>query len=147
MSAIKMDIKNILVVCIGNICRSPMAEYFLKKDYPNLTIHSAGIAGLTGHAADEKAQLCMQRLGIDLQSHIARKLDTELLKQADLILVMSQNQQKHLEQIWPFTTGKTFRLGHWRSKNVPDPYQHDQSVFDETCQLIQDCIADWKKYI
>lgn len=124
-----------------------MAEYFLKQQYPNLKIHSAGIAGLIGEPADEKAQLCMHRHGIDLHTHRARKLNSDLIKQADLILVMSQNQQKHIEQTWPFAKGKTFRLGHWQSKNIADPYQHDQHVFDETCQLIQTCIADWKKYI
>lgn len=142
-----MQINNILVVCIGNICRSPMAEYFFKHEYPALHIHSAGISGLTGHSADEKAQLCMQRLGIDMSGHVARKLNAELIKQADLILVMSQNQQKHIEQAWPFAKGKTFRLGHWQGKNVADPYRHDQSVFDETCQLIQQYAADWKKHI
>ena len=142
-----MQIHNILVVCIGNICRSPMAEYLLKQAYPDRLVHSAGISGLTGHPADEKAKQCMQRLGIDIRSHSARKLNTELIKQADLILVMSQNQQKHIEQQWPFAKGKTFRLGHWQSKNIADPYQHDQNVFDETCQLIQHCVADWKKHI
>ncbi|HBI8871745.1 low molecular weight phosphotyrosine protein phosphatase [Acinetobacter baumannii] len=142
-----MQIKNILVVCIGNICRSPMAEYFLKQQYPQLNVESAGISGLIGHQADEKAQLCMQRLGIDMQPHIARKLNAELIKKADLILVMSSNQQKHIEQTWPFAKGKTYRLGHWQNKNVPDPYQHEQAVFDETCQLIQQCVADWKPYI
>ncbi|NDN50973.1 low molecular weight phosphotyrosine protein phosphatase, partial [Acinetobacter baumannii] len=109
----------------GNICRSPMAEYFLKQQYPQLNIESAGISGLIGHQADEKAQLCMQRLGIDMRSHIARKLNAEHIKKADLILVMSQNQQKHIEQTWPFAKGKTYRLGHWQNKNVPDPYQLD----------------------
>ena len=142
-----MQIKNILVVCIGNICRSPMAEYLLKQQYPQLHIESAGIAGLTGHAADEKAQLCMRHLNIDMSAHIAKKLNLELLKKADLILVMSHSQQKHIEQTWPFAKGKIFRLGHWRDKNVSDPYQHDQTVFNETCILIQNCIADWKKYI
>ena len=142
-----MNIQNILVVCIGNICRSPMAEYLLKQQYPNLHIESAGISGLTGHAADQKAILCMQRLGIDMQPHVAKKLNSELIKKADLILVMSQNQQKHIEQTWPFAKGKTFRLGHWQSKNVSDPYQHDQTVFDETSQLIQACVTDWKQYI
>ena len=89
----------------------------------------------------------MQRLAIDMQYHIAKKLNADLIKKADLILVMSQNQQKHLEQTWPFAKGKTFRLGYWRSKNVPDPFQYEQSVFDETCQLIQDCVTDWKKHI
>ena len=142
-----MQIQNILVVCVGNICRSPMAEYFLKQQYPQLHIESAGISGLTGHAADQKATLCMQRLGIDMSAHIAKKLNANLIKKADLILVMSQNQQKHIEQTWPFSKGKTFRLGHWQGKNVPDPYQHEQAVFDDTCQLIQNCISDWKKHI
>ncbi len=142
-----MKINYILVVCIGNICRRAMAEYFLKQQYPHLQIESAGIAGVVGHAADEKASLCMQRFEIDMSAHIAKKLNTELIKKADLVLVMSQNQQKHIEQTWPFAKGKTFRLGHWQSKNIADPYQHDQTFFDDTCQLIQDCIADWKKYI
>lgn len=142
-----MQIKHILVVCIGNICRSPMAEYFLKQQYSHLQIESAGIAGMVGHAADEKASLCMQSLGIDMSPHVARKLNAEMIKRADLVLVMSQNQQKHIEQTWSFAKGKTFRLGHWQSKNIADPYQHDQVVFDDTCQLIQSCIADWKKYI
>lgn len=142
-----MQIKTILVVCVGNICRSPMAEYFLKETYPQLTIHSAGIQGLTGHPADEKAMLCMQNLSIDMQSHIAKKLDAQMLKNADLVLVMSQNQLKHIERTWPFAKGKTFRLGHWQQCDVADPYQHDQAMFDQTCQLIQSCISNWKQYI
>ena len=142
-----MHIQNILVVCIGNICRSPMAEYFLKQEFPQLHVESAGISGLIGHNADDKAILCMQRHGIDMQAHVAKKLNAELIKKSDLILVMSQNQQKHIEQTWPFSKGKTFRLGHWQGKNVPAPYQHEQAVFDDTCQLIQNCISDWKKHI
>jgi len=142
-----MQIRSILVVCVGNICRSPMAEYLLKQDYPQLMIDSAGISGLSGHPADDKAQLCMQHLGIDISGHIAKKLNAEHLKKADLILVMSKNQQAYIEQTWPFAKGKVFRLGHWQNKNVPDPYQHDQTFFDETCQLIQQCVTDWKNYI
>lgn len=142
-----MEIKSVLVVCVGNICRSPMAEYFLKQQHPDLHVESAGISGLIGHPADEKAQLCMQRLDINMEPHIAKKLNAEHLKQADLILVMSHNQQKHIEQMWPFAKGKVFRLGHWQNKNVPDPYQHDQVFFDNTCQLIQQCVMDWKNYI
>ena len=52
----------------------------------------------------------MQRLGIDMQPHIARKLNAELIKKADLILVMSNNQLKHIEQTWYFAKGKTYRL-------------------------------------
>lgn len=142
-----MQVQTILVVCVGNICRSPMAEYLLKQQHPNISIESAGIAGLIGHSADNKAQICMQRLAINMSMHVAKKLNVEHLRKADLILVMSHNQQKHIEQTWPFAKGKVFRLGHWQNKNVPDPYQHDQIFFDDTCQLIQQCVIDWKTYI
>ncbi|OUY06696.1 low molecular weight protein-tyrosine-phosphatase [Acinetobacter populi] len=142
-----MKIENILVVCVGNICRSPMAEYFLKQKFPNLSISSAGISGLIGHPADDKALQCMDRLNIDMRSHIARKLNADLIKKADLILVMSNNQQSHLEKTWPFAKGKTFRLGHWQNRNVPDPYQHDQAFFDQTCLNIQSYVQDWTSHI
>ena len=142
-----MQFQSVLMVCVGNICRSPMAEYFLKQKKPNLLVESAGISGLVGHPADEKARLCMQRFDIDMSKHVAKKLNADLLKKFDLILVMSHNQQKHIEQTWPFAKGKTFRLGHWQGKNIADPYQHDQQFFDETCLLIQQSVDDWTKHI
>ena len=142
-----MQFEHILTVCIGNICRSPMAEFFLKQALPQHNISSAGIAAMVGYPADEKAMHCMQKLGISMENHVAHKLNAAMVKQADLILVMSQNQQKHIEQAWPFAKGKTFRLGHWQGVNIADPYQHEQHVFDETCQLIQSCVADWKTHL
>ena len=141
-----MQIKNVLMVCIGNICRSPTAEYLLKNECPDLTVHSAGISAMVNHPADEKAQNCMNEIGIDMQAHRARQLNATLLKEADLILVMSLNQQSHIEKTWPFAKGKIFRLGHWQNCNIADPYQHDQAFFDQTFQLIQQCIKDWKQH-
>ncbi|WP_151869704.1 low molecular weight protein-tyrosine-phosphatase [Acinetobacter sp. TUM15509] len=139
-----MQLQNILVVCVGNICRSPMAEYYLKTQHPALSISSAGIAALVGKPADAKAIYCMDQVNIDIRAHVARQLNTELIKQNDLILVMSNNQQKHIEQTWSFAKGKVFRLGHWQEKNVPDPYQHDQAFFDQTCHNIQSYVQDWR---
>ncbi len=143
-----MNIQTILVVCVGNICRSPMAEFFIKQQYPNLSIESAGISALIGHAADDKAITCMLNdYNIDMHSHVARQLDAKLLKKADLVLVMSLNQQKHIEQTWPFAKGKIFRLGHWQNKNVPDPYQHDQEFFNQTCKNIRSYVLDWQSHL
>jgi len=139
-----MQIQNILVVCIGNICRSPMAEYFLKNNHPNLNIESAGLSAMVGHYADDKAIHCMDQLDIDIRAHIARQINAELIKKSDLILVMSNNQKKHLEQQWPFAKGKVLRLGHWQDQDVPDPYQHDQAFFDQTCHDIQKYVSDWQ---
>ncbi|MFH4090051.1 low molecular weight phosphotyrosine protein phosphatase, partial [Acinetobacter baumannii] len=107
-------------------------------------ISSAGISALVGHTADEKAIHCMDQLNIDMRPHVARQLSAELIKQNDLILVMSNNQQKHIEQTWPFAKGKIFRLGHWQGQNIPDPYQHDQAFFDQTCRNIQSYVQDWR---
>ena len=137
-----MAFKNILVVCVGNICRSPMAEYFLKTNCPNQHIESA----MVGHHADEKATHCMDQFNIDMRPHIARQITAEMIKKSDLILVMSNNQKKHLEQTWSFAKGKVFRLGHWQNQNVPDPYQHDQAFFDETCRNIQKYVSDWQSH-
>lgn len=142
-----MQFKHILVVCVGNICRSPMAEYLFKQALPERQIHSAGIAAMIGYPADEKAQRCMQSIGLDMQAHRAKKLTGDMIKQADLVLVMSKNQQQHLEQHWPFAKGKTFRLGHWQSKNIADPYQQDQLFFDHTFEQIQQCVNDWTSHL
>ena len=141
-----MQINNILVVCVGNICRSPMAEYFLKEAHPNLHIESAGLSAMVGHAADDKAIDCMNAKNIDMHSHIAKQINADLIKQSDLILVMSHNQQKHIEQTWPFAKGKVFRLGHWQGQNVTDPYKHDQAFFNETCSNIQSYVSDWQSH-
>ncbi|MBF7682651.1 low molecular weight phosphotyrosine protein phosphatase [Acinetobacter sp. B5B] len=140
-----MQIKNVLVVCIGNICRSPIGEYLLKKQCPHLNVSSAGISALVDYPADEKAQHTAKRLELDLSAHRARQLNTQLVLGADLILVMSQRQQKHVEQTWPMAKGKTFRLGHWQDKNIADPFKKEQYVFDEACDLITACVADWNK--
>lgn len=136
-----------MVICIGNICRSPMAKYLIKKQHPDLQIDSAGLSAMVGHPADDKAIACMDVLNIDMRSHIAKQINAELIKKADLVLVMSSNQQKHIEHTWPFAKGKVFRLGHWQGQNVPDPYQHDQAFFEETCRNIQSYVADWKSHI
>lgn len=142
-----MNFKNILVVCVGNICRSPMAEFFFKSSRPDLNVSSAGISALVGHNADPKAIHCMDQRSIDMRTHIARQLNADLIKQSDLILVMSSNQQKHIEQTWPFAKGKVFRLGHWQNQNVPDPYQHDQAFFDQICHNIQSYAQDWHTHL
>ena len=138
-----MDIQRILVVCVGNICRSPMAEYLLKSKLPDRQIVSAGISGMVGYPADDKALICMDRLHINMHGHVAQKLTGDMIKQADLVLVMSTGQQKHIEQTWSFAKGKTFRLGHWQNKDVADPYQHEQAVFDQTCRDIERYVDDW----
>ena len=81
--------KHILVVCTGNICRSPTGEYCLKKELgPDFEVMSAGLGALVDHPAHELSQKIALEHGIDMSAHRARQINLDILKWADLILVM-----------------------------------------------------------
>ena len=138
-----MAFDHILVVCVGNICRSPMAEALLKQRFPNKIIDSAGVGALVGHPADPAALEIMSKQQIDITSHIAKQIDEQLAKKVDLIFTMSDGQTKWIEERWPFCRGKTFKLGHWMEKDIADPYQHEMSAFETAYQDIVDGIEQW----
>ncbi|MGP9635787.1 low molecular weight protein-tyrosine-phosphatase [Psychrobacter sp. AOP3-A1-26] len=138
-----MAFDSILVVCVGNICRSPMAEALLKQRFPNKAIDSAGVGALVGHPADPAALEIMSQQQIDINSHVAKQIDENLAKKADLIFTMSDGQTKWIEERWPFCRGKTFKLGHWIDKDIADPYKHDISAFETAYQDIVDGLEQW----
>lgn len=138
-----MAFDNILVVCVGNICRSPMAEALLKQRFPNKNIDSAGVGALVGHGADPAAIEIMSKQQIDINNHVAKQIDEQLAKKADLIFTMSDGQTKWIEERWPFCRGKTFKLGHWSDKDIADPYKHEMSAFETAYQDIVDGLAQW----
>ena len=138
-----MAFDNILVVCVGNICRSPMAEALLKQRFPNKIIDSAGVGALVGHPADPAALEIMTNQQIDITTHVAKQIDEQLAKKVDLIFTMSDGQTKWIEERWSFCRGKTFKLGHWSDKDIADPYKHEMSAFETAYQDIVDGIEQW----
>ena len=142
-----MAFDNILVVCVGNICRSPMAEALLKQRYPHKNIDSAGVGALVGHSADPAALEIMAKQEIDITNHVAKQIDKDLAKKAELIFTMSDSQTKWIEERWPFCRGKTFKLGHWQDKDIADPYKHEMSAFKTAYQDIVDSIEQWNDKI
>ena len=138
-----MAFDNILVVCVGNICRSPMAEALLKQRYPHKNIDSAGVGALVGHSADPAALEIMAKQEIDITNHVAKQIDESLAKKADLIFTMSDSQTKWIEERWPFCRGKTFKLGHWQDKDIADPYKHEMSAFQTAYQDIVVSLEQW----
>ncbi|MGP5296025.1 low molecular weight protein-tyrosine-phosphatase [Psychrobacter faecalis] len=138
-----MAFDNILVVCVGNICRSPMAEALLKQRYPHKNVDSAGVGALVGHSADPAALEIMAGQEIDITNHVAKQIDEGLAKKADLIFTMSDSQTKWIEERWPFCRGKTFKLGHWQDKDIADPYKHEMSAFQTAYQDIVVSLEQW----
>lgn len=138
-----MNFQNILVVCVGNICRSPMAEALLKQACLDKTIFSAGLEGLVGYPADPMAIECMHEIGVDISTHVAQRLDSALMIRADIVLAMTTQQVKEIEKRWGFARGKVFRLCHWSDKNISDPYKKGKSEFVLAKDLVQEGVRDW----
>ncbi|WGV12269.1 low molecular weight protein-tyrosine-phosphatase [Psychrobacter maritimus] len=138
-----MAFDNILVVCVGNICRSPMAEALLKQRYPDKAIDSAGVGALVGHPADPAALEIMTKQQLDITNHVAKQIDEKLVLKADLIFTMSDSQTKWIEERWPFCRGKTFKLGHWTDNDIADPYRHEITAFETAYQDIVDGLEQW----
>ncbi len=134
---------SILTVCIGNICRSPMAEAILAAQLPDMTVSSVGIGALVGHPADDMAQQLMAARGLDISSHRARQASREIVQRADMILVMDHKQRKYLEEQYQGTTGKIFRLGEFSKSDVPDPYRQSQAAFEDALALIDQGVNEW----
>lgn len=133
--------KRILVVCTGNVCRSPVAAAMLQQGLADIEVMSAGLAAGQGGAEQRIAALAKAD-GYDLSQHQAKPVDRSLLASADLVLVMSAKQRQLISRKWPEMLGKTLLFGMWRTdkpiddRDIPDPYQRS----DEVCQLVYDTI-------
>lgn len=134
-----------MTVCVGNICRSPVAEGILKQAFPEKTIFSSGLGALVGHPADETAAEIALSDGIDISSHRAQQLTSYLCKQADLILVMEEAHKKEIERLHPFTKGRVHCLGiiEKKTSDIKDPYKKNREFFEKTHKKIKENVAEW----
>lgn len=147
---------NILVVCQGNICRSPVAEALLKKQLPGKHVQSAGLTAMIGQGVESTAAEIATAAGLDVSAHQARQINNEMIQWADLILLMSQSQRGLLSQTAPEALGKAMLLGHWikasgtRANNgldIPDPYKKSRDVFEHVHKLIYQAVTLWSQKI
>jgi protein-tyrosine phosphatase len=138
---------SILVACEGNICRSPMAAALLAKALPHSEVRSAGLNALSGMAADAAAIRLMHDRGIDITSHRALQLTSDLCRLADLVLVMSADQRTLVQQKYAFACGRVFRLCEFSKRDVPDPYRKPQAAFQEALRLIDIGVGEWLRRI
>ncbi|SCZ57942.1 low molecular weight protein-tyrosine-phosphatase [Thiohalomonas denitrificans] len=138
-------LNSILVVCVGNICRSPMAEGVLRARLGGrgINVSSAGIGALVGKEADPTAIELMKQRGIDISSHRARQLDTTQVRSSELILVMEAWHRQEIEQHFPMARGRVYTLGHWDHFNIPDPYRKPKEAFERALKAIEQGVETW----
>jgi len=100
-------------------------------------VASAGLAALVGYSADHLAQTLLLERGLDISEHRARQLTPQLAMAFELILVMEEAQQRHLERAQPSTRGRVHRLGRVSGFDVPDPYRGGRAAFERSLGFIE----------
>lgn len=136
--------QNILVVCLGNICRSPTAERILQKKLPDHHISSAGVKALVGKDADFQSIKTALKHGIVVAGHSARQLTAEMCDQADLILVMEPEQIDMVADIQPSARSKTILFAQWLpKKTIPDPFKQSSEMFDAVYRQLEEAADTW----
>lgn len=142
--------KKILFVCVGNVCRSPMAASILSARLADktFTISSAGVGALVGKPIDPMAAEILEKHGFQADEHRATQLQRAHVQDADLILVMEKSLIDVVVRIAPEARGKIFTLGRWQDdRAIPDPYKQSRTVFEHTFVLIQEALTSWIKHL
>lgn len=139
----------ILFVCLGNICRSPMAEGILRHQLKEkgldkiVTVHSAGTERYhVGHSADPRATRTTKKFGVDISSHKARQVAAHDFHTYDKIYSMATDVQRELESLAPKDLKHKAELfmdliEPGKKQSVPDPWYGDEAGFSPVFELIR----------
>jgi protein-tyrosine-phosphatase len=131
------EAKSVLVLCKGNICRSPFADRYLAQPpgraSPALAVVSAGLDAIPGREAYPMALTVSPDFGVDLAAHRSQAITDALVDAADVILVMEPEQERQVAQRFPRARSKTFLLGPFAEGGpvtaIGDPYGGTASEF------------------
>lgn len=143
--------KKVLMVCLGNICRSPLAEGIFRHlaNAKDFTVASAGTANYhTGAQPDSRSIEVARKNGIDISNQKARQLTAQDLDDFDYIFVMDE---QNLINALSLCTSETQRqkislltqASGVNAENVPDPYYGDEKDFEYVFDLVYTCCSAW----
>ncbi|MBI4500754.1 MAG: hypothetical protein HY700_06285 [Gemmatimonadetes bacterium] len=137
--------KSLLVVCHGNICRSPFAEVVLRSALPKeFTVQSAGFIA-PGRTPPPDAIGAARRFGIDLSRHCSQLVTADLVRNASLIVVMEHVQARQVTERFGAAPGRVVILGDLDPvgvdcRTIPDPILKPRDVYVDCYDRIDRCV-------
>jgi len=140
----------IMMICAGNMCRSPFAEYYMRQKLEQAGVEgecfSRGLLAMPGRKVPCTALKVGLEFDIDMQDHISQTLLAPDVDRAAMILVMEQGQRQHLSKMRPASIGKIFLLSQPSDgKRIADPMGKDKAYFRKTYEEITMNIDAWMK--
>ena len=143
----------VLVVCSGNICRSPMAAEYLRhvaarSGMSHLVVDSAGLLGINEAPVTAEAHRVVSEVGLDLTAHRSRGIASTDLRTADVVVVMTLDHLAEMEQRFPEGTQRRYLIRAFENGPDPvgsapeleDPIGEDLQTYHECFAVIRDCV-------
>lgn len=146
---VSRDTTKIVFVCMGNICRSAFAEFFMKSELKDnsLLIESCGLNVDVRTPSPIDAISAAKSFGLDLSGHVSKGLECCNLENADLILAMEFRQYRRLMELFPHKKENIKLLREFAPFpenmlcNINDPYGQSVATFEKCFKQIQRAIA------
>lgn len=142
--------KQILVVCTANVCRSPLVASLLQQKIVQsglagaVRVESAGVRAVAGDEVDPVVVTMLDKVGIELAAKYATPVAELALREADLVLVMEEAHRQSLFYRLPSALPKVFLLSELagRHEEVADPYRMPIAIYEATFDLVTELLDE-----
>jgi glycine hydroxymethyltransferase len=144
--------KNVLFVCTGNVCRSPMAEGLFRKlltERDDIRVQSAGVSAGHGMPASRHAIQALSVDGVDLANFRSQPLSEELVREATHIFVMTRDHKRLIELLFPEAAEKTYLLREFEpgAPDVPDPIGLGRETYERCRDILKGALPSLLHFI